>query len=150
MSTNPTWVLKRFPAGMPQNDDFELVERAIRCPSPANFWSARYGCRSIPTCEARLGRRTTPPGRRRRDDGGRGGVGEVIASESSDFRPGDIVMADDFGWQPLTTVKARTAMRLDPSAAPVQTSLGCLGMPGLQRLFLHCCGSDAPNRARQC
>lgn len=64
-----------------------------------------------------------------------GGVGEVIASESPDFRPGDIVMADDFGWQPLTTVKAQTAMRLDPSAAPVQISLGCLGMPGLSAYF---------------
>jgi hypothetical protein len=37
MSTNPTWVLKRFPAGMPQNDDFEMVERAIPTPGPGEL-----------------------------------------------------------------------------------------------------------------
>ena len=37
MSTNPTWVLKRFPAGMPQPDDFELVARAIPVAEPGEL-----------------------------------------------------------------------------------------------------------------
>jgi NADPH-dependent curcumin reductase CurA len=44
-------------------------------------------------------------------------------------------MADDFGWQPQTVIKAAGAMVLDPEMAPVQTSLGCLGMPGLSAYF---------------
>jgi hypothetical protein len=64
-----------------------------------------------------------------------GGVGEIIASDSPLFKAGDIVQADDFGWQPFTIVAAATATRLDPSVAPVQTSLGCLGMPGLSAYF---------------
>jgi NADPH-dependent curcumin reductase CurA len=64
-----------------------------------------------------------------------GGVGEVIESQSPGFKPGDIIQADDFGWQPRTIVSAATAIRLDPTEAPVQTSLGCVGMPGLTAYF---------------
>jgi NADPH-dependent curcumin reductase CurA len=64
-----------------------------------------------------------------------GGVGEVVASEAPGFKAGDIVLADDFGWQPLTTIAAKTATALNPRDVPVQTSLGALGMPGLTAYF---------------
>lgn len=136
MSNNPTWVLKRFPTGMPQPDDFELVERAIPTPGPGELLIRTLWLSVDPYMRARLSpAKNYAAGQKIGEMMVGGGVGEVIASESSEFRPGDIVMADDFGWQPLTTVKAQTAMWLDRSVAPVQTSLGCLGMPGLSAYF---------------
>lgn len=136
MPTNPTWALKRFPTGMPQPDDFELVERAIPTPEVGELLVRTLWLSVDPYMRARLSAaKNYAAGQKIGEMMIGGGVGEVIASESLDFHPGDIVMADDFGWQPVTTIKARTAMRLDPSAAPVQTSLGCLGMPGLSAYF---------------
>ena len=54
MSTNPTWVLKRFPAGMPQNDDFELVERAIPVPEPGELLVRTLWLSVDPYMRARL------------------------------------------------------------------------------------------------
>lgn len=136
MSTNPTWLLKRFPTGMPQPDDFEMVERAIPAPGPGELLVRTLWLSVDPYMRARLSpAKNYAAGQKIGEMMMGGGVGEVITSESPDFKPGEIVMADDFGWQPLTMVSARTATRLDPSAAPVQTSLGCLGMPGLSAYF---------------
>ncbi|MDB5511316.1 MAG: NADP-dependent oxidoreductase [Enterovirga sp.] len=59
-----------------------------------------------------------------------GTVGEVVASKSDRFRPGDVVLAHG-GWQDFAAVDAKGLRKLDPSAAPVQTALGVLGMPGM-------------------
>ncbi len=64
-----------------------------------------------------------------------GGVGEVLRSEDARFRVGDIVQSDYFGWQTHTVIPASTAAIVDPAEAPMQTSLGCLGMPGLTAYF---------------
>ncbi|HSX67764.1 NADP-dependent oxidoreductase [Nocardioides sp.] len=56
-------------------------------------------------------------------------VSEVVASRSERREVGDIVLAYT-GWQSHAVVDARATRRLDPSAAPVSTALGVLGMPG--------------------
>lgn len=136
MSTNPTWVLERFPTGMPAPDDFALEDRPIPEPKPGQLLVRTLWLSVDPYMRARLSSaKNYAAGQKIGEMMQGGGVGEVVTSESSDFRPGDIVQSDDFGWQPFTTIAARTATRLDPSAAPEQTSLGCLGMPGLSAYF---------------
>ncbi|MDB5592280.1 MAG: NADP-dependent oxidoreductase [Enterovirga sp.] len=59
-----------------------------------------------------------------------GTVSEVVLSRSDRFRPGDVVLAHG-GWQDYAVADARGLRQLDPEAAPIQTALGILGMPGM-------------------
>ncbi|WP_264210121.1 NADP-dependent oxidoreductase [Leisingera thetidis] len=58
-----------------------------------------------------------------------GGVGEVLASNSPDFRPGDFALGV-FGWASHACARATDIRKLDPDMAPLTTALGVLGMPG--------------------
>ncbi|NMM42841.1 NADP-dependent oxidoreductase [Rhodospirillaceae bacterium KN72] len=136
MTTNPTWILKRHSSGMPIPDDFSFEENAVPTPRTGELLVRTLWLSVDPYMRGRLSpAKNYAAGAKIGDIMRGGGVGEVMASESSLFNVGDIVQADDFGWQPYTVVAADTALRLDPAAAPVQTSLGCLGMPGLTAYF---------------
>lgn len=56
-------------------------------------------------------------------------VGEVVSSKSTDFSAGDIVNAN-IGWQAYGVADSNVVRRVDPTLAPISTSLGILGMPG--------------------
>lgn len=136
MTTNPSWLLKRFPTGMPGPDDFALEDRPAPVAGPGELLVRTLWLSVDPYMRGRISpAKNYAAGVQIGDLMRGGGVGEVVASESALFKAGDIVQADDFGWQPLTVISARTAVTLDPDAAPVQTSLGCLGMPGLAAYF---------------
>lgn len=59
-----------------------------------------------------------------------GGVGEIIESKSLLFKSGDIVQGST-GWQEYAALNENFVRKIDPDAAPISTSLGILGMPGL-------------------
>lgn len=59
-----------------------------------------------------------------------GAVGEVIASQSDDFKPGDKVLGM-FGWADHGCLPADQLRKLDPAHGPISTALGVLGMPGI-------------------
>lgn len=63
-----------------------------------------------------------------------GVVGEVIQSKSSNFQKGDIVTGI-LAWARYQTVQDTTIQKVDPSIAPISTSLGVLGMPGATAYF---------------
>lgn len=136
MPSNPTWFLKRFPTGMPTPDDFTLEDRPVPVPRSGELLVRTLWLSVDPYMRARLSpAKNYAAGLKIGDLIQGGGVGEIVASEAGDFKAGDIVLADDFGWQPFTIVAAKTATVLDPSDVPVQTSLGALGMPGLTAYF---------------
>lgn len=136
MSSNPTWVVKSYPVGMPRHEDFELEDRGTRSPRPGELLVKTLWLSVDPYMRARLSpAKNYAAGQKIGDVMQGGGVGEVVTSESPLFKAGDIVLGDDFGWQPYTVISATTATRLDATAAPVQTALGCLGMPGLTAYF---------------
>ncbi|NSZ19040.1 NADP-dependent oxidoreductase [Agrobacterium vitis] len=58
-----------------------------------------------------------------------GTVARVIRSRHNDFQEGDIVLSHS-GWQSHAIAKGETLRKIDPSAAPISTALGVLGMPG--------------------
>ena len=58
-----------------------------------------------------------------------GTVSEVVESAAEDYPPGDTVLSYG-GWQEYSLERADGLRRLDPSAAPLTTALGVLGMPG--------------------
>lgn len=136
MSTNPTWLLKRFPLGMPTSEDFLLDERSVPAPQSGELLVRTLWLSVDPYMRARLSpAKNYAAGLKVGDLIKGGGVGEVVVSEAEGFKAGDIVLADDFGWQPSTIIAAKTATILDPSEAPIQTFLGALGMPGLTAYF---------------
>jgi hypothetical protein len=59
-----------------------------------------------------------------------GAVGEVIASNDSAFKPGDLVQSF-FGWREAFNAPAAAIQRLDTHGLPPQAFLGVAGMPGL-------------------
>ncbi len=61
-------------------------------------------------------------------------VGEVIESRAAGFVAGDIAMGN-IGWQEYGVLDAGLLRKIDPSVAPISTSLGILGMPGLTAYF---------------
>ena len=57
--------------------------------------------------------------------------GEVIASNSPDFKPGDQVAGNfGLGWQTHATVDAKAIRKVDASRVPLSYYVGLLGMPG--------------------
>ena len=63
-----------------------------------------------------------------------GGVGEVIASNSPHFKPGDFAFGM-FGWATHGVQHAKMLRKIDPAHGPITTALGVLGMPGLTGWF---------------
>lgn len=59
-----------------------------------------------------------------------GTVSEVVESKLQGFAAGDIVQGYA-GWQDYAVSDGAGLRKLDPGVAPVQTSLGVLGMPGM-------------------
>lgn len=59
-----------------------------------------------------------------------GAVGQVAASRNSRYAEGEWVL-HQLGWREWALSEGTALRRLDPSAAPVSTALGVLGMPGL-------------------
>ena len=58
-----------------------------------------------------------------------GGVGEVIASNSPAFKPGDFAFGM-LGWATHAVQPANMLRKLDPAHGPITAALGVLGMPG--------------------
>jgi len=59
-----------------------------------------------------------------------GTVSEVVESQHPHFKPGEVVQGYD-GWQTHAVSSGAGVRKLDPSAAPISTALGVLGMPGM-------------------
>jgi NADPH-dependent curcumin reductase CurA len=58
-----------------------------------------------------------------------GTVARVIDSRHADFAAGEVVLSYS-GWQQYALDDGASLRKLDPSAAPLSTALGVLGMPG--------------------
>ena len=61
------------------------------------------------------------------------GIGEVVASNSKSFEPGDLVSAD-YGWQQYAALSARALTKHDKRHKP-EHILGVLGITGLTAYF---------------
>jgi len=63
-----------------------------------------------------------------------GAVGRVVASRNERFREGDWVL-HSLGWREWALSDGSGTGKIDPSAAPVSTALGVLGMPGFTAYY---------------
>ena len=127
---NHSWHLAVRPNGYPKRTDFELRQSPIPSPGPGEVLIASRYHSLDPYMRLRLNSPDTLIGTLMVGDA----VGEVIESRSADFVVGDIAMGK-IGWQEYGVLDARQLRKIDPSVAPISTSLGILGMPGLTAYF---------------
>jgi len=124
-------LLRRRPQGMPTPEDFEVVETPVPEPGDGEVLVRHHWVSLDPYMRGRMSDAKSyaapvPVG----------GVmeaqtaGEVVASRHPGFAAGQLVLGG-FGWQRFSAVPAGRLRRIDREEAPLSTSLGVLGIPGL-------------------
>ena len=140
---NRQYVMARRPVGMPEVDDFAIVETPVpelaegQLLVKAHYLSAdplqRYRMQASAHYGKVLSDGELLKGRM---------VGQVVASRNRDFEEGEFVEGM-LGWQEYAISDGSTARaeyapgiaRVDPELAPITTSLGILGYPGVTAYF---------------
>jgi NADPH-dependent curcumin reductase CurA len=124
-------VLKSRPEGAPSAENFELVERPV--PEPADgqilvrhSWMSLDPYMRGRMSDAKSYAKPVAVGEAMTA----GTVGEVVKSRHPGFKEGDTVQLPG-GWQDYAVSDGKGVRKIDPAAAPVQTALGVLGMPGM-------------------
>jgi NADPH-dependent curcumin reductase len=134
LNTNQQWLLARTPPqGLPVADDFTWREGSIPDPGPGQLL-ARTLYLSLDPYQW---------GRRRRGDEQPGEVchgrtvSQVLKSNLAEYTEGDFIFNTN-GWashgltgQGVSIFNYMVPRKLDPSAAPISTAVGVLGMLGL-------------------
>lgn len=136
MTKNPSWVLNSYPTAMPTPNNWVLEDRAMPNAADGELLVKTMWLTVDPYMRGRISPAKnyaagTPLGGLMTG----GGIGEVIMSNSPDFKPGDVVSSDYFGWQSFSAIPAASAKIVDTKHAPAQAALSYLGMPGLTAYF---------------
>ena len=124
-------VLASRPVGEPKDADFRLETAPVPEPGPGQVLVRTLWLSLDPYMRGRMSDAKSyakPVGIGEVMTGGT--VGEVVRSNHDKFAPGDVVLGMG-GWQDHAVLDGKELRRLDPAAAPVQTALGVLGMPGM-------------------
>ena len=119
------------PQGFPKPEDFEHAETVVPEPGDGQLLVRNAYMSVDPYMRGRMNdvRSYVPPYQIGEPLEG-GAVGQVVASRSDDVPEGAWV-SHNYGWREWAVVEARHADIVDPELAPVSTSQGVLGMPGL-------------------
>jgi hypothetical protein len=124
-------LLRRRPHGMPSRDDFEVVESLRPAPEDGEVLRRTIYLSLDPYMRGRMSEGVSYARGVSPSDVMLGGtVSEVIESRNPQFKPGEFVLGFD-GWQEYGVSDGKELRTLDPAEAPISTSLGVLGMPGL-------------------
>jgi NADPH-dependent curcumin reductase CurA len=133
--TNRKFTLASRPVGMPKESDFKLVESPVLAPNAGELLVKSLYISVDPYMRGRISDAKSYAAPVEIGGVMVGGVcGEVIQSQNPRFAVGDIVQGE-FGWQEYAITNGKGVRKIDPSIAPVSTSLGVLGMPGLTAYF---------------
>jgi len=124
--------LKSRPTGMPAPEHFELVEVPVPSPEEGQILVRNLWMSVDPYMRGRMkagrGSYVEPFEVGQTLEGG--AIGEVVESRNPAFKPGDHVLSM-MGWRDWWVSDGTGVTRIEPAAAPLQSYLGVLGMPGL-------------------
>ncbi len=130
-SVNRQILLKSRPEGAPGFGNFELAQGPV--PAPADG-EVLMRTRWLSLDPYMRGRMSAVKSYAKSVDVGApmvgGTVNEIVKSRHPGFATGEIVMGYG-GWQDYALSNGADLRKLDPTAAPVSTALGVLGMPGM-------------------
>lgn len=123
--------LKSRPSGMPEAENFELVEVSVPEPADGELLVRNIYMSVDPYMRGRMVDRKSyvPPFQIGQPLDG-GCVGRVVRSRNNAYAVGDYVLGTR-GWREYYTSEGSQLQKIDPALAPVQTYLGVMGMPGL-------------------
>lgn len=130
-SVNRQILLKSRPDGAPSLDNFEIVERPVPEPAEGDVLMRVIYLSLDPYMRGRMSAAksyATPAAVGHPMVGGT--VGEIVKSRNPAYSVGDIVLGYG-GWQEYAISNGTGLRKLDPTAAPISTALGVLGMPGM-------------------
>jgi NADPH:quinone reductase len=132
-SMNRKIVLASRPSGPATEDNFRLVEESVAEPNEGEFLVKIHYLSVDPYMRGRMNDSRSYAAPVQIDEVMTGGaVGTIVASKKDGYAVGDIVQGQ-FGWQEYAI--ATGGRKVDPKLAPISTSLGILGMPGLTAYF---------------
>jgi NADPH-dependent curcumin reductase CurA len=124
-------LLARRPKGAPMPEDFRLDEAALPALQPEAALVRTIWLSLDPYMRGRMNEGPSYAAPVQLGEPMQGEcVGQVEASRADGLAPGDFVRGHG-GWQSRFVLPAERLTRLDPADAPLSTTLGVLGMPGL-------------------
>ncbi|MEU6445551.1 NADP-dependent oxidoreductase [Streptomyces sp. NPDC046979] len=130
-AVNREWHLATRPVGWPKPEDFALVETEVPTPGEGQVLVRNLYVSVDPYMRGRMSAAKSYAAPYELGKAMQGGaVGEVVASNAEGFAVGDHVL-HFLGWREYAAVNAKSAVKVDPDAAPLSTYLGVLGMTGL-------------------
>lgn len=135
--TNRQWRLASHPRGAPDLETWSLHEAPMPEPGPGQILIRTQWLSLDPYMRGRISPSANyAKGVSVGEVMQGGGVGEVVASNHPDWKPGDIAESMNVGWQEHAVLTpdlpgAAKVNRVDPALAPPQATLAWLGMPGL-------------------
>jgi NADPH-dependent curcumin reductase CurA len=135
--TNVKVVLKSRPAGMVEEENFDIISEPAATPGDNEMLVKTLWLSLDPYMRGRMADRESYAKPLQIGEVMTGGiVGEVIESNAGDYPVGTIVSAMH-GWQSYAIAKPGDSrlFKVDPSLAPISTAVGATGMPGQTAYF---------------
>jgi NADPH-dependent curcumin reductase CurA len=131
-TTNLQIRLASRPIGEPTLDNFELLRSDIPDLQPRQMLLRAIYLSLDPYMRGRMNaaKSYAPPVEIGEVMEGRT-IAQVVASNLSDYQPGDIVFNPVHGWQEYALSDGKGTRKIDPAVGPISFALGVLGMPGL-------------------
>jgi NADPH-dependent curcumin reductase CurA len=128
-------LLKSRPTGMPTMENFQFVEEEVPVPKDGEILIKTLYLSVDPYMRGRMSDAKSyvapfPVGEVLTG----GVVGQVVESHNENFRVGELVTAE-LGWARYSVSDGQKVRKIDPTAGPITTALGVLGMPGLTAYF---------------
>ena len=132
---NKSWVLHKRPSAYPKLEDFKLVESRQPELLQGEILIESKFLSLDPYMRGRMNdTKSYAPSVKLGDVMTGEAVGKVIKSRNRKIKEGYFVNAH-IGWQEYGKIDGNSARIIDPDLAPISTSLGVLGMPGLTAYF---------------
>jgi len=138
---NCRWLLASYPDGMPTREHWTMDEQPVPDPGPGQILVKAKWLSVDPYMRGRMSPATNyTKGVGIGEVMQGGGVGEVVASNHSAWKVGDIAESMSAGWQEWSVLTPDLlgpvgVNRIDPELAPIESSLSWLGMPGMTAYF---------------
>jgi NADPH-dependent curcumin reductase len=131
MSQGKRIVLASRPVGEPKISDFRIEDYQVPAPGDGQVLLRTIWLSLDPYMRGRMNDAASYAAPVKIGEVMEGGtVSEVIASNNSAFKKGDIVLSRA-GWQTHALSDGKGLGRIDPKLAPISTAVGVLGMPGM-------------------
>jgi len=128
--------MKTRPVGMPVLENFEIIESPLPEIRHGEVLIKILWLSLDPYMRGRMSTAKSYAASLNEGDVIMGGaVGQVVNSNTSQFKAGDIVEGFTLGWQEYAVTTPTTIRKINPNLAPIQTAVGVLGMPGMTAFF---------------